>query len=30
VVEFAGYPVKIIPGEKTNIKITHKEDLKKF
>lgn len=28
VVEFAGYPVKIIPGEKTNIKITHKEDLK--
>lgn len=28
VVEFAGYPVKIIPGEKGNIKITHKEDLK--
>jgi 2-C-methyl-D-erythritol 4-phosphate cytidylyltransferase len=29
-VEFAGYPVKIIPGEKSNIKITHKEDLKSF
>lgn len=28
VVEFAGYPVKIIPGEKTNIKITVKEDMK--
>lgn len=27
VVEFAGYPVKIIEGEKANIKITHKEDL---
>jgi 2-C-methyl-D-erythritol 4-phosphate cytidylyltransferase len=28
VVEYAGYPVKIIPGEKGNIKITVKEDLK--
>ncbi len=28
VVEFAGYPVKIIAGERENIKITHKEDLK--
>jgi 2-C-methyl-D-erythritol 4-phosphate cytidylyltransferase len=28
VVEFAGHAVKIIPGEKNNIKITHKEDLK--
>ncbi|MBX7044476.1 MAG: 2-C-methyl-D-erythritol 4-phosphate cytidylyltransferase [Ignavibacteria bacterium] len=29
-VEFAGYPVKIIDGEKANIKITHKVDLKHF
>ena len=30
IVEFAGYPVKLIPGEKENIKITHKEDLKLY
>lgn len=29
-VEFAGYQVRVIPGEKSNIKITHKEDLKSF
>jgi len=30
VVEFAKYPVKIVEGEKQNIKITTKEDLKSF
>jgi 2-C-methyl-D-erythritol 4-phosphate cytidylyltransferase len=27
IVQFAGYPVRIIEGERTNIKVTTKEDL---